>query len=76
MKNQKSFRVVRDAWHLRFLARVGGLYSTSANPSGRGFALEWARSVSDICVLDRRELRENTPSRIYRVSRTRLKKIR
>ena len=68
--------MVCDAWHLRFLARVRGLYSTSANPSGQGFALEWARSVSDICVLDRRELREKPPSRIYRVSRTRLKKIR
>lgn len=60
--------------HSDFLAHFGGLYSTSANESGKPFALEWAVQNADIIVLD--SLYEAKPSKIYKLGRTKAKILR
>lgn len=60
--------------HSDFLAHFGGLYSTSANESGKPFLLEWAVQNADIIVLD--SLYETKPSKIYKLGRTKAKILR
>lgn len=60
--------------HSDFLAHFGGLYSTSANESGKPFSLEWAVQNADIIVLD--SLYEAKPSKIYKLGRTKAKILR
>ena len=74
--NGQAVRVVKNEWHLRFLRRFGWIYSTSANPSGQSFDEEWARSQADVVVEDPRGLFEGEPSRIYRLGKKRIKRLR
>lgn len=60
--------------HSDFLAHFGGLYSTSANESGKPFSLEWAVQNADIIVID--SLYEAKPSKIYKLGRTKAKILR
>lgn len=60
--------------HSDFLAHFGGLYSTSANESGKPFTLEWAVQNADIIVID--SLYEAKPSKIYKLGRTKAKILR
>ncbi|NLK65961.1 MAG: Sua5 YciO YrdC YwlC family protein [Campylobacteraceae bacterium] len=72
--NGKSVRVVKDDPHAEFLKTHGAMYSTSANLHGAKFDLEYAKSVADEVVGS--EFCEKEPSKIYKISRSRVKKIR
>ena len=62
--------------HSDFLAHFGGLYSTSANESGKPFSLSWAVQNADIIVLDSGGLYEAKPSKIYKLGKIRVKILR
>lgn len=72
--NGKSIRVVKDCEHESFLKEHGSMYSTSANPHGKVFDEEWARSVADEIVGNNFSSKQS--SKIYRISRKKLKVIR
>ena len=72
--NTKSIRVVKDDPHAEFLKTYGAMYSTSANLHGAKFDLKYAKSVADKVIGD--EFFEKEPSRIYKISRSKVKKIR
>jgi tRNA A37 threonylcarbamoyladenosine synthetase subunit TsaC/SUA5/YrdC len=74
--NKKSFRVVKDEKHLEFLKKFKWMYSTSANLTGKNFNKKWAKSVADIIVEDKRGLFEGKASRIYKLGKNKIKKIR
>lgn len=74
--NNQGIRVVKDPRHRRFLERFGYLYSTSANRSGEGFALEFAYDSCDVMVYEGVEIGEGKPSSIWRLGRSRRRKIR
>ena len=54
--NTQSFRVVKDSKHNDFLQGFKYLYSSSANPTGRGFDMDFALKNCDVVVLDKRVL--------------------
>ncbi len=72
--NLKSVRVVKDHPHALFLARLGWAYSTSANAHGKDFDEDFARANADEIVDEK--LFAGRPSRIFRLSRTAIKKVR
>ncbi|MGX2982654.1 Sua5 YciO YrdC YwlC family protein [Helicobacter sp. 23-1045] len=81
--NGLSFRVVCDDFstkgtnlHHAFLRRFGTLFSSSANKNGGRFDETFAKKSADIIVSDSRRLREDSPSRIFKVKKSKLKKIR
>ena len=72
--NLKAIRVVKDSKHVKFLDIHGWLYSTSVNLSGMKFDEIWARSVADEIVDS--EFKENASSKIYKISKRNLKRLR
>ncbi len=72
--NSKAIRVVKEGKHSEFLAKFSWLYSTSANAHGQKFDESWAKKKADkligACFF------ESEPSRIYRLSRTKKRRIR
>ena len=81
--NNLSFRVVSDDFsdkgtnlHHAFLKRFGTLFSSSANKNGGRFNEVFALQNADIIVSDSRGLREDLPSNIFKVKKSKLKKIR
>ena len=74
--NGESFRVVRDIRHLEFLRKFKWMYSTSANLHGQKFDEKWARDKADIIVEDKRGLYEGEASRIYKLGKRKIKRIR
>ncbi|BCD68450.1 Sua5/YciO/YrdC/YwlC family protein [Nitratiruptor sp. YY09-18] len=74
--NGKALRVINWGEHYKFLRKFGWCYSTSANASGKRFEREWAMKQADIVVEDWRGLYESTPSRLYKLGKKRMQKIR
>ena len=74
--NGESFRVVRDIRHLEFLRKFKWMYSTSANLHGQKFDEKWARDKADIIEEDKRGLYEGEASRIYKLGKRKIKRIR
>lgn len=74
--NKKSFRVVKDKNHLEFLKKFKWLYSTSANKHKQKFDINWAKSVADVVVENKFGLKEKEPSKIYKLSRNNIKRVR
>jgi len=74
--NKKSFRVVKDKWHLKFLKKYKWLYSTSANLNKKDIDLKWAESVADVVVIDKRGFKVFSPSKIFRLSKKYIKRVR
>lgn len=72
--NLKAIRVVKDCKHAKFLAKFEWLYSTSANAHGENFNENWAKSVADEIVDS--AFFEKKGSKIYKISRTNLKRVR
>ncbi|STP12706.1 Sua5 YciO YrdC YwlC family protein [Helicobacter mustelae] len=75
-KNTQAFRVVKDSKHLLFLQKFSKIYSSSANKSTQEFSLQWAKEHSDVWVMDARGLYQDRASRIYKFSKTKVKKLR
>lgn len=74
--NSKALRVVRDDRHLEFLHHFKALYSSSANPSGEGFSLEFALQKAEVIIEDSRGFFEDIPSKIYKLNTKTLKRRR
>lgn len=87
--NRRAFRLVsrdfaaldstlnsRQIPHFDFLKNLGRLFSSSANPSGAGFDFDFAKSAADVVVSDGRGIFEGAPSKIFRVRKNALKKLR
>lgn len=72
--NKKAVRVVRDHAHSEFLDQIGWAYSTSANLHNQDFDLEFAKSKADIIVGD--DFSVSNPSKIFKISKTKIKKVR
>lgn len=72
--SSKSIRVVKDKIHNEFLDKFLFLYSTSANIHGQKFNEEYAKSAADKIVDN--SFFEKTPSKMYRISKYKIKKVR
>lgn len=72
--NNQAIRIVKECKHAQFLKEKGCFYSSSANKHGQKFDELWARSVADVVVDE--IFFENTPSKIIKLHRKRLRKIR
>lgn len=72
--NKKAIRVVKDCKHSLFLKEHGPMFSSSANKHNQKFNEEWAKSVADKIVGE--IFFETKPSRIFKLSLTKLKKLR
>lgn len=74
--NKLALRVVDEPSHLRFLKAFKWMYSSSANPAGGEFSLEFASQKADVIIQDARGLSQSTPSKIYKLSQNQIKRIR
>lgn len=69
-----AIRVVKWHKHAKFLDEYGFMYSTSANLHGQKFDFQIAQNIADFVVDD--ELFEDMPSKIFKISNLKIKKIR
>lgn len=75
--NKKAFRVVEDdCIHNNFLKKFGKLYSTSANFTGKSFEFSFAYEKSDIIVENKLGFCETTPSKIFKLNKDKIVRIR
>jgi len=72
--NAKAVRVVKECAHEEFLRKFDWLYSSSANLNGQNFDEEWARAAAD--EGGGQNFSQNASSKIYKISKTNLKRIR
>lgn len=72
--NKEAIRVVKNHPHSKFLDKMGFMYSSSANLHKEKFDFKIAAKIADIIV--DKEFKEEQPSRIIKLGRRRLKKIR
>ncbi len=75
IKNE-AYRVILEPHHREFLNKFKWMYSSSANESGKNFDEKFAKDNADILVIDKRGYFENTPSKIYKLSKNKIKKLR
>lgn len=75
-KNKRSFRVVKDAKHSEFVAKFKGIYSTSANLSGKGFDIEFAKQKADIIIENKNGFFEAEASCIFKFVRGKKRRLR
>ncbi len=75
--NKKAYRVVdKNAEHNRFLKKFGVFYSTSANFTGKSFELDFAYENCDVIVESKEGFSETTPSKIFRLNSSNIRRIR
>ncbi|PAF42063.1 Sua5 YciO YrdC YwlC family protein [Helicobacter sp. 11S03491-1] len=74
--NHQSFRVVKDESHLMFLRKFSIMYSSSANKTGSVFDIQEAIKMCDIIVIDSRGIFAGIPSKIFKINKIKIKKIR
>ncbi|WP_104753718.1 L-threonylcarbamoyladenylate synthase [Helicobacter salomonis] len=72
----RGYRVVKDTHVQDFLRFFGVLYSTSANLSGMEFDADWARTTTPLLIEDKRGIYRSPPSAIFKLSRTRKRRLR
>ena len=75
-KNSYAIRVVFDDDFKSFIKKFGWLYSTSANKSGEKFDINFALQNADIIVEGKKGYKKSNPSAIFKLSKSRMKKIR
>lgn len=71
-----AIRVVKDEEHLQFLKKFKWSYSTSSNPSGKGFNEAFAIEKADVIVFTCKGFFEDKPSTIYKLGKRKLRKLR
>jgi len=69
-----AIRVVQDCAHAKFLAHMGAMFSTSANLHGQKFDLAAAKEIADVIADE--SFYEAAPSKIFKISKSAIKKIR
>ena len=74
MPNGHSYRVIQDKHHLLLLDRLKWTYTTSANLSGEAYSESFAKEMADVIIEPIKET--NQASRIYRLGKQTLKRIR
>ena len=72
----RASRIVKDPIHLKLLKKYSWLYSTSANKSGCGFDKDFCITKSDIIIEDSRGFKEDTPSSLYKIGNTKMRRFR
>lgn len=73
---EKAIRIVKDEKHAKFVKPFGWFYSTSANEKSKSYSKEFAFSKSDIIVEDINGLYEGESSRIFRLYKNKIKRLR
>ena len=71
-----AIRVVKGEAHLQFLKKLKWSYSTSSNPSGKGFDKEFAEEKADVIVFTCKNFFEDKPSSILRLGQRKMRKLR
>ena len=71
----RSWRIIPEGTHHDLIARLGWAYTTSANRSGHPYDETWARTQADT-VIDPLTPPNSHPSRIIRLGRTRMVRVR
>lgn len=75
--NNNAFRVlVHKNKHYDFLNKFNILYSTSANKTNEEFCEKYSIEKSDIVLYTKNIFHENSASKIYKLSSSKIKKIR
>lgn len=74
--NNIGVRVVKDEKHARFIKPFKWFYSTSANERSLAYTEDFAFSNSDIIVEDTKGLYEGASSKIYRLGRSKIERLR
>lgn len=74
--NGEALRLVAPGEHARFLEAFGWMYSTSANPTGKGFDLAFAKENADVVVENQGGFFEAPPSRLFQLGRIRARRKR
>ncbi len=74
--NNCAIRVVKDEFHLRFLKKIGWSFSSSANLSSLNYDEKFAKKVCEIIVEDSRGLQEKGSSKLYKIGRKKIKRLR
>lgn len=72
--NKKAIRLVKDHPHSSFLLSHGWMYSSSANLHKKAFCPHTARDLADIIIDE--HLFEAAPSKLYKIGKKRLIKLR
>ena len=75
IKNE-AYRVILEPHHREFLKKFKWMYSSSANENGKNFDEKFAINNADILVIDERDYFESTPSKIYKLSKNKIKRLR
>ncbi|MEA3513315.1 MAG: Sua5 YciO YrdC YwlC family protein [Campylobacterota bacterium] len=72
-----AFRVVpNNSTHHSFIKKFDCLYSTSANKTGDDYDENFAKNNSDIIVYNQSDFQQNNSSKIYKITKQKLRKIR
>lgn len=75
--NLKSFRVIsKSSNFFDFIDKFKALYSTSANLTAHKFDLNFAKRNSNVIVYGKDSFYETNSSKIFKLSKKRVKKIR
>ena len=74
--NNKAIRVVKDTEHARFIKPFKWFYSTSANEKALSYDKEFAHSKSDIIIENIKGLFEGESSYIYKLGKSKIKRLR
>ena len=75
--NLKSFRVVSKTSHFfEFINKFEALYSTSANLTKQKFDLDFATNNSDVVVYKKDDFFEADSSKIYKLGKIKVKRVR
>jgi len=74
--NGYAIRVVFEDDFKNFMKKFGWLYSTSANRSEEKFDINFALQNADIIVEGKKGYKKSNPSSIFKLSKSRMKKIR
>jgi tRNA A37 threonylcarbamoyladenosine synthetase subunit TsaC/SUA5/YrdC len=76
LQNGFSFRVVKTGAHAEFLKKMGAMYSTSANETGKSFDINFAKVKADIIIENEGGFFEGKPSTILKLGKKKIKKVR
>lgn len=75
--NKLAFRVVdNNSSHQNFLLKFHTMYSTSANKTQNSFNEEFAEEKSDIIVYTKDNFTETKASNIFKINKSKIRKIR
>ncbi len=75
--NQDSFRVIdKNSNYHNFIKKFSLLYSSSANKTKEKFSYKYAKNLANIEVIDKNGFYESSASKIFRLYKKRVKKLR